>query len=372
MVKMAFGRTRHLRVGVVGCGLVSELHLSAWKKMSQVKECIVCDTNEQAAQYAAKRWQSPRYYTSLSELLSREKVSIVDICTPPKTHLPLIIEAIEAGCHVLVEKPLTLRAKDVEEIRARIKDSGLKLCTVHNITFYPEFTRLKSALESGKLGEVTAIEEDFAEGAAHPVLIDEKHWSHSLPGGIFSELLPHPVYLLVHLFNHLEVESVMVKKLGKYSWIKADELNVTLRAEKVQARIHLSFNYPSRSSLNMTRVYGKGGILLANHCTHSLIKFSSPITVLSSKLGGAYETAKEISSLSASLTQNVGRVLRGRWRPAHEACIRQFLESIEKDEEPPVTLEMAYETVRIVEEVCMQIQKKFTLGMTADAASGRA
>lgn len=94
-----------LRVGLVGCGEIADVHIPAILKLEHVELVAVCDLDEDLARKVARRYSVGSYYTDLSELLLKGQLDLVDITTPPRTHLALSIKAMEAGCHVLVEKP---------------------------------------------------------------------------------------------------------------------------------------------------------------------------------------------------------------------------------------------------------------------------
>ena len=116
-----------LRVGIVGCGEVARVwHIPPLLKIRGVEIAAVCDMNEQAAKQAAERIGTGSYYVDISDMLRREKLDIVDICTSPRSHTPLCIEALEAGCHVLVEKPIALSTQEADEMRVIVEgDNGL-------------------------------------------------------------------------------------------------------------------------------------------------------------------------------------------------------------------------------------------------------
>ena len=89
-----------LKVAVVGTGLIAtRKHIPAWKKNSGLAKLVaLCDVNAEAGEKVRKEFDVPKAYTDLGELLATEKPDIIDICTPPKTHAPLAIQAVEAGC----------------------------------------------------------------------------------------------------------------------------------------------------------------------------------------------------------------------------------------------------------------------------------
>ncbi len=144
-----------MEVAIVGAGeVVNEAHLPAWKKVRGATVTAICDISEDAARNTARRWEIPRYYSQLVELLDHEKPFIVDICTPPATHLALAIQALEAGCNVILEKPMAMSLEDADNIveaYTQRKDKRLKLTVIHNWLFLPHDREMLSKVESGEI-----------------------------------------------------------------------------------------------------------------------------------------------------------------------------------------------------------------------------
>ena len=99
-----------LKVGVVGCGFVAKKrHIPAFLRLNKdVDLCAVCDLNEAVAGAVAKEFRIPHVYSDVSEMLSKEGLDVVDVCTPPQVHALIAVEAMESGCHVLLEKPMAI------------------------------------------------------------------------------------------------------------------------------------------------------------------------------------------------------------------------------------------------------------------------
>ena len=132
-----------LKVGVVGCGAIATIrHIPAFLRLKDRATIrAVCDKNEQLATETASRNSIPGVYTDLEPLLAAEKPDIIDICTPPQVHAPLAIQALEAGCNVILEKPMALKTADCDAMIAAAEKSGRQLCIVHNQLFYPPSSR---------------------------------------------------------------------------------------------------------------------------------------------------------------------------------------------------------------------------------------
>ena len=234
----------HLRVGVVGCGEIAHVHIPAILKLKHAELIAVCDMNEDLARHASEKYNVSSYYTDLSELLLKERVDIVHITTSPQTHVALSIKAIEAGCHVLVEKPIALSLNEADNMIESAKNNRVRLGVFHNFLFLPAVIKAKSMIEKGAIGDIIGVSIDHCDARDWPLIQNRDHWCHKLPGGIFGEMLPHSLYIAMAFLGGLEVNTVYSRKLSDYDWLVADELRIILEGESGVATIRASCNAP--------------------------------------------------------------------------------------------------------------------------------
>lgn len=341
---------REVNVAIVGCGFVANWHLKAWKKVREARVVAVCDTDKKASKSAGEAWNISHYYTDISELLKLEKVSIVDICTPPQTHASLAVQAMESGCHVLLEKPMSMTTKEADEILHSQKVSGMKLGVIHSWLFQPTLLKARSMVDAGHVGDVIGAQIEVLGTKDDPLASNKEHWCHKLLGGRFGEMLAHPIYVLQHFLGHLQLETVSTAKMGDYTWMPSDELHMIFRSGKRFGTTYASFNSPRQTVL--VSIYGKEAILRIELIAATITKLShleiNNFTIGSDILRQAYQ-------LMASTVKNAGRMIFRRWISGHDAYIRFFVDSVINNKEPPVTMEDAYEVVRVLEEVCKKI-----------------
>ena len=121
-----------LRIGLVGAGrIATESHLPVLKTLDNVDVVALCDQNVRLAKEVASRFEIKNVFADLEDMLTKEKLDLVDICTPPRTHASLSIQAMEAGCHVLVEKPMATSVHEADQMIEISKKHNVKLCVVH-------------------------------------------------------------------------------------------------------------------------------------------------------------------------------------------------------------------------------------------------
>jgi predicted dehydrogenase len=193
-----------MRVALVGCGQIARAHIGALAGQADLTIVGVCDRDEQQARQAAAL-SGARPYTDLETMLRTERPNAVHVLTPPATHANLAIAAIEAGCHVLVEKPMALSLADADRMIAAATARGVMLGTNHNYRHKPSISKAERLVAAGAIGRVVHVNayygvSDEAEAMANA---GGNHWAYRLPGGVFTDYLPHLLYLQMALLPGL-------------------------------------------------------------------------------------------------------------------------------------------------------------------------
>ncbi len=341
-----------LRGGIAGCGaVITTAHMPGWRALKDVEIVAVCDQREEAAIQASRHWGIPRTYGNLSQMLSSEKLDFVDICSPPLTHCQLAIQAMEAGLHVLMEKPMALSSREADEMVSASREQGVKLCVVHNFLFSPIIQRAKSLVDSGTIGELLMMEVHSLDRRERH-LNQENHWCHNLPGGIFGEYAPHPVYLLLAFLGNIRSVRAIARKYSEFPWVAADELKVLVEAESSLGAFTVSCNSP-RDSFTLD-LFGTKGNVHVDHFTQTITHRRPRSNKFHDLILDRLDLMLPIFTATAYSTVNR---LRGRQRNrlGHQAIIQKFVESLLNNTEPPVTGEDDRETIRVLEEIWKQI-----------------
>lgn len=354
---------RKLRGGVVGCGSVSNLlHIPTLSELRNVELAAVCDRNEKLVVETAKRFRIPRYYTDFSEMLEREDLDFVNICTPPRTHSSLALLAMERGLHVLVEKPMALEVDETNKMLTASKKNDVKLCVVHNFLFNRAFQKVLDLVRTGAIGNLLAVDTTVL-GKMQGDLVKPDHWMHDLPGGIFGEFAPHAIYLEQAFLHNVGYVDAIAEKTVGFPWILADELRVLLKAQNALGSIAMSLNSP-RVSLSVD-VFGTKRILHCDLFSRWFKTIRSGPKFLKSLSANLLDTLHNINqrlrllvgagSIPLVSSLEASTLDRFSYTKSHRVVIRGFVRSIEKDLRVPVTGEEGRETVRILEEIWKQI-----------------
>ena len=145
------------RVGIVGCGgIANGKHMPALKKLPNAQMAAFCDIIPERAQKACADYGAPnaKVYAKYQDLVADSTLDVVHVLTPNKSHAPITIAALEAGKHVMCEKPMAKTGKDAQVMLDAARRTGKTLSIGYQNRFSPESLYLKKACEAGKLGEI--------------------------------------------------------------------------------------------------------------------------------------------------------------------------------------------------------------------------
>lgn len=142
-----------LKVGVLGAGRWAQrAHIPGWKRDRRVEVVAVCDPQLQLAQEAGREFKIPIVTGDHHELLERDDIDVIDVCTTSKTHFDLTIQALEAGKHVLCEKPVGHDFKQTLQARDLARSKGLKTKVGFTFRYSPAMMYMKELIDNGYVG----------------------------------------------------------------------------------------------------------------------------------------------------------------------------------------------------------------------------
>lgn len=335
-----------MKVAVVGCGHVSEKHIHSLRRLSGVEIVGVCDRDKATADSCARRHGIKGVYEQLSTLLAHRHPDVVHVLTPPQMHSELAIQAMDAGCHVLVEKPMASTLQEADEMVRVSRDSGVWLCVCHNFLFEPCVLRVRKLVSEGALGRVLSVEIFWR--TLHES-VSGRHgstpWIADLPGGIFHEVAPHPVYLQLEFLRNPRVFSAMSKRTQSGETAD-DELRIQFDAESAVGCVSISIHtHPHQAFM---RIYGTRMTLHVDFTTNTLVRLRKQGVGRMAKLVGNLDQSLQ---LSAGTIANSARVFAGRMSYGHETLIRRFYDGLNASGVPPVTAEAGRAAVATLEAI---------------------
>lgn len=146
-----------IRFAIYGCGVISGTHARALEDVEGAQLVACADLNPAAAEKFAEK-NGIQFLPDWNALISNPDVDAVCICTPSGTHAPLAIEALSAGKHVVLEKPMALSTEQCDKIIAAAEKTHTKITVIAQLRTEPDIIRAKELLDNGAFGQITMVQ----------------------------------------------------------------------------------------------------------------------------------------------------------------------------------------------------------------------
>src|SRR5262249_5788829 len=150
---MSMSKPRPLRVGVVGAGIGAG-YVAGFQKQAGVEVVAICARTPTRIMGVASKYKIPRTYTTYEDMLVQEALDIVAVATPNHLHHSMVLAALEAGKHVLCDKPLAMSAAQAREMTDKAERTGFKHFVPFTWRFLPAALYMKEIIASGFLGKL--------------------------------------------------------------------------------------------------------------------------------------------------------------------------------------------------------------------------
>ena len=210
---------RIVKIGIIGCGgIANGKHMPSLKKLENVQMVAFCDIIPERAEQAAKDYGTPeaKVYADYHKLLEDKSIDVIHVCTPNRSHSEITVAALEAGKHVMCEKPMAKTAADARLMLDAAKRTGKKLTIGYQNRCNPRCLLLKRACDEGELGEIYFAKAHALRRRAVPtwgVFLNEFEQG----GGPLIDIGTHALALTLWMMNNYKPKTVMgqtFKKLG--------------------------------------------------------------------------------------------------------------------------------------------------------------
>ena len=335
--------SKKLKVGIIGCGEISGLN--AWGYLVDERADIVAvsDVNKERAEKRATEWEADKIYTDYRELLGDGSIDIVDILTPHHLHKQIVIDALDAGKHVSVQKPMARSVSECEEmIRAADRAAG-KFRVYDCYLFYPPIVRAKQLIDAGEIGSVSMLRVRTTTGSLEcgwelsSTSWEWKFDQEKVGGGTMFDDMHHKYAVALYLGGPVRKVSAFIENRGMFLDIpatvmwqhEADQrygiMDVTYAPElKIDAKY-----YPVEERIEVT---GSKGILWVTRCTGKLMDIAPLVMYRDGE-------TRYFSDVPAE------------WEDGFIACTRHFVDCIIEDKPAVMSGEQGLEVIRFARAV---------------------
>ena len=347
MPEMKTAPQKIIRVGLFGAGKMAMHHAKAIGLVKNARLVSVADPLIGNSDHAKDFGTDVEIFTSPEDLLARVKPDVVHICTPPETHTVLAKLALNNGANIYVEKPFSLKVHEAKEILSLGKEKNLIICAGHQLLFESPTLRINEVL--WKYGRVIHIESYFS---FNPVRRSKDGRTAISPLDQLIDILPHPVYLLLHFMkngpsagdNPVELSALEVRASGSVFGV--------LRCGDITGSLIVTIE--GRPIDSYIKIVGTNGCLYADYIRGTVIELPGPGKSAIAKIFNPYKQSRQI--ISGTTTALFRRVFKKQKSyPGLLEIITDFYNNIRAGKQATTRDLPIIETVSVCEEVSRKL-----------------
>ncbi|MDL2233484.1 Gfo/Idh/MocA family oxidoreductase [Ruminococcaceae bacterium OttesenSCG-928-L11] len=344
-----------LRIGIIGCGgIANGKHMPSLKVFDKEVEMVAfCDIIEERAQKAATEYgaEGAKVYTDYKKLLEDKTIDVVHVLTPNRSHAEISIDALEAGKHVMCEKPMAKTAADARRMVEAAKKSGKKLTIGYQHRHKAESTYVKNVIDRGDLGHIYYAKAFAVRRRGTPnwgVFLNE----YEQGGGPLIDIGTHSLDLTLYLMNNYKPKMVVGTKYKMITnpdcanpWGPWDEKEHTLEDAAfgfIVMENGATINLEATWALNTCEPIQEGSVALHGDKAGAQIK--NGVTINKDEFGRLVDIKPELKAGGVAFYDGVQMT-----PPVTEA--RRWIDAIKNNTDPVVLPEQACVVSEILEAI---------------------
>ncbi len=209
-------KERTIQVAVIGAGAIGEAHLQGFQSHPAARVVALAETNEERARTACEKYGVPEAVSDYRDLLKRDDLDAVSIALPNYLHAPVARDALDAGKHVMLDKPFATNARDAARVLDAARRKKVVFMVGQNQRFPPERQKLKNLVAAGKLGEVYHAEAFWLRRAGIPRIGSWFTQKQFAGGGCAYDIGVHMLDLCLHLIGDFDAAAVSGRTFAKF------------------------------------------------------------------------------------------------------------------------------------------------------------
>ncbi|NIT69504.1 Gfo/Idh/MocA family oxidoreductase [candidate division KSB1 bacterium] len=316
-----------LNLAFLGCGFATRLHSKTLSGFKNIRRFYASRDKGKAEAYNRK-YKGQGAFGSYESVVNANEVDVVLVATPPSQHLDLTLQALEAGKHVIVEKPPFLNSNDFDTIRQAQETSGRRVFIAENYFYKPLAIKLREIMASGAIGEILFVHVN----ALKKQVIEANDWrddSNLAGGGALFEGGIHWINFIANL--GLKIKSVHGFQPGTKKKMEQSILVALEYEEGAVGTFYYSWETPSLfKGLRISKIYGKEGSVTFE--TNGIF-----VIVRGKKKRLIFPGLKDIAG--------------------YKAMFADFIECVQNDRDPRFSLDLAKQDLKLIEEIYRSARK---------------
>ncbi len=362
---------RLLRVGFLGTGYIADWHAKALRSTPNASLIAVCDRDLERAHTFAARYGVTRVHPSLEAMLAGGLLDVIHILLPPNLHAPSAGEIIDAGIHVLLEKPMAICVQACEDLIERARLRGIRIGVSHNFLFAQIYEQLKNDLRSGKLGRPDQVTITWHKG------LDQ------LQAGLFDLwMLREPQNIMLEIGSHALAHALDLVGAGESTSVHATNPLDLPSGTQFFRRWHIETGRgPTGVTLNFsfTPGFAEHSIHIRGSLASATVDFERNTYLLHRHTKFAYDfdrycmSATEATTLRRQARNTLGRLILSKLRHSagdpYGQSIARALQAFYSSLTGPIDQRLSPELGRDVVCACSEIGEKLQATPPRTAAS---
>lgn len=346
-----------LGVGFIGCGRILDLNILGYLDRDDVETVAFCDVSEERLESRAREYGVARTFTDYREMLQEPGLDIIEVLTPHHLHHSMVVDALEAGKHVSLQKPPAVDMAEMDSMLEAADRSGAKFKCYENFVFYPPYVRAREMLEAGEIGEPAGLRIKMCSTLAPTgweVPLESWAWRvvEEMCGGgpcLFDDGY-HKWSVAVDLLGEVEkvfawvggkevLPEIAVDAPGVVAWKYATEKDIYGVCDELLCNeLHIESDYYAIDE--RLEVTGERGVIWVTKWTADMLKIP-PVILYRDGRVTTYDDMKQ------------------DWADSFRDSTHHFIEAVKNDTEPVLSGERGREVL------------KFSLAMLKSAREGR-
>ncbi len=311
-----------LNVAVIGCGGMGGVHLARWAEVSGARIAAVCDVNAQQAQRVAAEFGAEAH-TDWRSLLDGRGIDVCDICTPPNEHLPIALQALDNGIHVLSEKPLARNSREAQQMVDRAEQRGKLLMTAFCHRFHPPILFAKELIDNDDLGRVVMFRNRFS---GHLPGVEDRWFSDPeiSGGGALLDTAVHSIDLFRYLVGEVDTANGLTERVNPKMRVE-DSAVAALRAENGALGV-IECSWFTPGGRNVVEIYGTAGACFVDYDNNQVRYQTADMSVWETReIEGPDRFQREIGHFADAVRGNQQLAVTGRDGLRANQVIEQIL-----------------------------------------------
>lgn len=337
-----------MKIGIIGSGMISGHHLDAATRYPGAEVVGIVDRYIARARAQAEQFSVPNAFDNVADLLAL-KPDVVHIITPPAFHAPLTIEALQAGAHVYVEKPMAATEAECDAMSAAAERAGKQICVGHCWVYTPAMMQAVELIASGRVGSVVQASASFNYDVRRNPSFGQAHWSTQLPGGLAEDLAVHPLSLLIRLLGSVGKSVSITRGAASIPGNQTADVRALLDSERGLGTLSVSLR--ARPDMGLVDILCTQALLRLNISSMSLtVQRELPVP---QKIGRALGNLVVAQQLTTGTFGAAWKLARKKIDGSYGIVplIHAFYAALEAGKPAPVTAAEGTQAVRVLRSI---------------------